>query len=299
MTFLDNEDEDATPRAGKYKVLALVMIFVAGGVVWFSSRTEREPDGQSADSPPSVVETQRPKSSIPSMGTLVVTANVPEAWVVVGSKRVGQAPFRSDAFEVGLFRVRVESEGYAPFAGNVRVRPGEIAELAATLERALPSLRVSSDVLGASVFLDRRYIGATPVNIEKVTPGQHQLTLSAEGFDVHAETLTITDEHREIRVRFKDAKLNERVAVIHKHRMGSCEGHVIADNDGMSYKTDNQKCAFRLSYAGIQRFEVDYIAKNLHLKSQKGRKYNFTEPNGDADALFVFHKNVSAYMDKK
>ncbi len=275
------------------------MLLVAGGLIWFTSRPEREPSAQPGHSPPPAVGAEEaPPEAAPSTGILVVTSNIPGAWVFVDRKRVGQVPFEDDHFAAGLFRIRVEGEGYAPFVGNIRVRPGRTAELAATLKRPPPSLRVTSDVPGATVFLDRQYIGTTPVDIDEVVPGTHQLTLSAEGFDMHAETVTLTEGHHELMVSFKSVELNERIAVIHRHGMGRCEGRLIADTAGLRYETQNKKDGFSLPYSELERFEVDYVEKNMNLKARKGRNYNFTEPSGNADALFVFHKNVSAYMER-
>jgi hypothetical protein len=279
---------------------------VAGGLVWFMSRHESEPSAQPESSLPPVVTTEEPppeappstRGNIPTTGILVVTSNIPAAWVFVDRKRVGQAPFEDGDSAAGLFRIRVEREGYSPFEGNIRVRPGRTTELAATLKRHPPSLRVTSDVQGATVFMDRKYIGTTPVDVQEVFPGEHQLTLSAEGFDMHAETVTVTEGHHELMVSFKSAELNEGITVIHKHRMGRCEGSLIAENTGLRYETENKKDGFILPYSDLERFEVDYVEKNMNLKVRGGRNYNFTEQSGNADTLFVFHKNVSAYIQR-
>jgi hypothetical protein len=37
---------------------------------------------------------------------------------------------------------------------------------------------------------------------------------------------------------------------------------------------------------------VDYQDKNLRIKLRKGKQFNFTDPDGNADRLFVFHRDV-------
>ena len=161
-----------------------------------------------------------------------------------------------------------------------------------------PSLHIVSDVEGATVFLDRNYIGATPVVIDAVEPGEHQLTVSADGYDMYTDTVTVTTGRNEVRVSFEEeaSQLLEFVSVVHKHGFGNCSGTLYADNHGIRYETDH-KDAFNIMYDSLERFEVDYIEKNMNLKVRKGRNYNFTETSGNADALFVFHKNVQAYLD--
>ena len=39
-------------------------------------------------------------------------------------------------------------------------------------------------------------------------------------------------------------------------------------------------------------FEVDYLEKNLRIKPRQGKRYDFTDPQGNADPLFVFHRDV-------
>ena len=39
-------------------------------------------------------------------------------------------------------------------------------------------------------------------------------------------------------------------------------------------------------------FEVDYLKKNLRVKIRGGKIYNFTDPDGNADRLFVFQRDV-------
>ena len=45
---------------------------------------------------------------------------------------------------------------------------------------AAPSLRVESDVPGAMVFLNRKYLGTTPLVSREVTPGSHQLNVQVD-----------------------------------------------------------------------------------------------------------------------
>jgi hypothetical protein len=43
---------------------------------------------------------------------------------------------------------------------------------------------------------------------------------------------------------------------------------------------------------------VDYLEKRLRLKLQKGKRYEFTDPDGNADRLFVFHRDVEKARDR-
>lgn len=159
---------------------------------------------------------------------------------------------------------------------------------------ATPSgvLRVRSDVPGAMVFLDRKFLGETPLEVDGLTPGTHQLNVSVEGYEGHAQQVEIGDTPAEVQVRFKEVRLDAAVPVVHKHGMGSCAGRLLADTQGIRFETANANDAFRLGFAELERFEVDYLKKNLRVKQRGGRTWNFEHPEGDADALFVFHRDV-------
>ena len=44
---------------------------------------------------------------------------------------------------------------------------------------------------------------------------------------------------------------------------------------------------------------VDYLEKNLRVKQKSGKTWNFTDKAADnADALFVFHRDVEAARKK-
>ena len=145
---------------------------------------------------------------------------------------------------------------------------------------------------GAQVFIDRKFIGNVPVTIEDLDPGQHRLNVSADGFEGIARTIDVEPGAREMTVRFREVRLNAALPVVHKHRIGSCSGRLIASADGIRYETSNKDDAFSAPLGDMEAFEVNYQERNLRIKVRKGREYNFTDPERDADRLFVFHRDV-------
>ena len=45
-------------------------------------------------------------------------------------------------------------------------------------------------------------------------------------------------------------------------------------------------------------FQVDYLSKNLRVQPRKGKRYDFTDPDGNADRLFVFHRDVDRARER-
>lgn len=193
-----------------------------------------------------------------------------------------------------------------PRAADRRPSPAASApEAAAAPEAKLPTsspapevskptgvLRVRSDVPGASVFLDRRFLGTTPLDMDGLDPGQHRLNVSVDGYEGHAQSVSIGETPAEVDVRFKDVRLDLSIPVVHKHAMGSCTGRLIADPRGLRYETTKSEDAFTIAFDEVDTFVVDYLKKTLRVKKRGGRTWTFEDPNGQADPLFVFHRDV-------
>jgi len=154
------------------------------------------------------------------------------------------------------------------------------------------TLRIDSDVAGAQVFIDRQFIGAAPVSTTEVKPGTHQINVSAPGYDQYAQSIDLSAGSRDVMVRFKEVRLDAKAEVVHKHGIGSCRGTLVATPQGLRYDTTNKSDAFVVALTNLEMFEVDYLEKNLKVKIRGGKQYNFTDPMGNADSLFVFQRDV-------
>ena len=156
----------------------------------------------------------------------------------------------------------------------------------------LVTLRIDSDVAGAQVFIDRQFIGAAPITTTEVKPGTHQINVSAPGYEQYAQSIDLTPGSRDVTVRFKEVRLDAKADVVHKHGIGSCRGTLVATAQGLRYDTTNKGDAFTVPLTNVETLEVDYLDKNLKVKIKGGKQYNFTDPMGNADSLFVFQRDV-------
>jgi hypothetical protein len=195
------------------------------------------------------------------------------------------APVVPAPSSAGATRPRAERPAAAPPAAPATPAGVEVVPDAGTL-------RIETDVPGAQVFLDRQFIGTAPVTAANVKPGTHQLNVSAEGFDGIARSIDVEPGSRDLMIRFREVRLDARLAVVHKHRVGSCRGELVATPQGLQYTTDDKDDRFTAAFADLEAFQVDYQEKNLRVKLRKGKQFNFTDPDGNADRLFVFHRDV-------
>jgi hypothetical protein len=161
------------------------------------------------------------------------------------------------------------------------------------------TLNVSSDVDGAHVFVDRKYIGNTPLKTSDVTPGRHQLSVSADGYDGVSEGVDVSDAApTDLYVSLRTVRLNVSVPVVHKHAFGSCEGTLRADPAGLRYDTANTSDAFAVSLSDLEVFSTDYAQKTLKVKQRGGKTWNFTTKAATADPLVSFQQAVDHARQK-
>ena len=183
-------------------------------------------------------------------------------------------------------------------AAPKKAPPKPVEEAPAPAAPTTASLSLDSDVPGASVFIDRQFVGNTPLKLDNLEPGTKRVQLTATGFDSVQRTIELSPGPNTITLRVKEVSLSVRTPVVHKHGMGSCDGTLSATLDGLRYDSANKDDAFTLSYAQVEQFAVDYLQKNLRVKQKGGKTWNFTNKNDNADVLFVFHRDVEAARKK-
>jgi len=207
----------------------------------------------------------------------------------------------ADSGEAGKDETAAAASGAdteAPPPAPAPARPAPAARERAGAPPAAPPaprtvLRVTSDVPGAFVFVDRRYVGVTPLETDDVEPGERQINVSAEGYDgVSTRVSVVRGETTEVRLPLKEVRLDAAVDVVHRHRLGSCEGRLTANLRELRYTPTEGKDGFTLALDAIGTFSVDYPGKTLTVKSRDGRTWNFTTRAPNADPLFVFHRDV-------
>lgn len=196
-------------------------------------------------------------------------------------------------------RVGPETKRVEPAAPPPVERPARRAPVAGAEPAPAPAaaprvglLTITSDVAGAQIFIDREFVGTAPVRAHEVAIGAHKVNVSAPGFEGVAETIDVEPGPRELMFKLREVRLDAEIDVIHKHRMGSCTGRLVATPQGMRYETSDRSDRFDVALSDFETLEVDYLKKNLKLKIRKGRSFDFTDPEGNADHLFVFHRDV-------
>ncbi|OFW28549.1 MAG: hypothetical protein A3H97_05375 [Acidobacteria bacterium RIFCSPLOWO2_02_FULL_65_29] len=131
-------------------------------------------------------------------GRLVIRSTPAGATAFVDGREVGKTPVTLREVERGAHTVRVAREGYVPEQRRVTVtaaRPSQLLTFAldrARTARPAPTLppgavrtadvTVESRPAGASVFVDGRLVGRTPLKLAAVAAGDHSIALELDGY---------------------------------------------------------------------------------------------------------------------
>ncbi len=76
------------------------------------------------------------------------------------------------------------------------------------------------------------------------------------------------------------------------------QGTLSAAPDGLTYATSNASDTFASPLLDLTGFDVNYLEKTLKVKLKGGASFTFTDPDGNADHLFVFQRDVSKVRDR-
>jgi hypothetical protein len=113
-----------------------------------------------------------------------------------------------------------------------------------------------------------------------------------------ATSIDVEPGDRDILIKLREVRLDVTADVIHRHGVGSCRGRLVATPHSIRYESSNRDDTFTTPLLTLETFQVDYLEKNLRVKLPKGRQFNFTDPEGNADRLFVFHRDVEKARER-
>lgn len=127
-------------------------------------------------------------------GRLSVTTTPAQAKIYVDGKLAGEAPLEDFELPEGEHAVGIGLDGHRHIKRTVEVPGGDSVKVAVNLERLGGTLRLTSDPGGASVFVDGKDIGVTPLFALHLDPGEHDLRVEAGMHVPWARELKVKDE---------------------------------------------------------------------------------------------------------
>ena len=119
-------------------------------------------------------------------------------------------------------------------------------------------LRVKTDVSEVTVLFDGKEAGKTPLTLNDVAAGSHQLTLLKPGYEDHSEAVQVAaGATARVFVVMKPLpapppKFPVEFYAIHQHRAGACSGILTVTAEGVDYRSHDGHDVFHLPFAEMK-----------------------------------------------
>jgi serine/threonine protein kinase len=163
---------------------------LAGGVTWLivSNRSSTATIDAKADALVVVGS-----ATVPALtGSLDVDSKPIGAEVVIDGKSIGVTPVRADIKADIAVDVRLHKIGYVDYVDRLKVAAGASVRMSPTLVVAPSSLAVETDPIGASVSLNGRVLGISPLRITDLAPTiDATIVIAKPGFSSYDGKITL------------------------------------------------------------------------------------------------------------
>ncbi len=183
---------------------AAVALLLLGFLLYLGTRQIwRSPavDGLAADAGAAV---DSGEAMIPGETALLSIRTRPvEALVFVDGRRVGSTPLIDYEIGTGTRTLRIEKTGYLPLDTSITLGLNQTPSFTFSLREDTPApaaadagtLVVRSEPTGATVWLDGRSAGQTPLTMRDLKPGTHRLVLRKAGFQDYTRSVSVAARH--------------------------------------------------------------------------------------------------------
>jgi hypothetical protein len=114
-------------------------------------------------------------------GMLYVKSDPPGATVVIAGEERGKTPVLIKGLAPGEFTILLRIAGAKPVTRQATVEARKVTTVDVAMEVPSATLTIISEPLEATVFLDQRDVGKTPITLEKLAAGAHHLLLLKRG----------------------------------------------------------------------------------------------------------------------
>jgi TonB family protein len=179
---------------------AAVMFLIAAGVVVMlvlGGRGEPTAPAPVAVATPEVAAPTPAagEPAVPSIGRLLVESQPPGAEVSVNGDYRGITPLDLAGLPLGEYEVRMELKGFEPRTQTVSLT-SDAPEypVKASLTRlgpALGSAEILSDPVGATVSIDGREVGVTPLPAYRLRPGSYRVDIAKDGYETWSGSVVV------------------------------------------------------------------------------------------------------------
>lgn len=136
-------------------------------------------------------------SCLTNKGKLSVDSYPQNSEVYLNGKYIGITPLE-ESFNYGIYKLEVKKIGYKDFIKEIKIERGKETFVIANLEKSTGGLIVKTVPDGATLYVDGKNYGTTPIEIEDLEIGEHEIVISKEGFAQIIKKVEIKEDKVEI-----------------------------------------------------------------------------------------------------
>lgn len=125
-------------------------------------------------------------------GSVVINTIPDGAEVLLNGTQYGFTPFEGLLME-GDYELVLNKDMYHQKIEQIKVEPDTSLQYTFRLRPKFGKLELTSEPMGAEVFLDDNLVGKTPLKIDKVPSGEHEIFIRMEFYEDVFKTYTIAD----------------------------------------------------------------------------------------------------------
>ena len=210
---------------------------------------------------------------------LVIETEPEKASVFIDGKLAGTTPFQRK-YEEGEYTYRIEKNRYHNMAGKIKLKNNK-KRLELTLKPKFGNLKVTSaPENGMTIYIDEKNTGKkTPGTLERISSGEHKVTLESQWYQPQTKQVTIQDEQ----ISTINFELEQVFATV------SVETKPAADIiiDGEKKGENSWQGRLLEGVYTIKAEKENYYSDSTQLKVTVGQeeniKFDLKEKTGDAD----------------
>ncbi|GMT49209.1 MAG: hypothetical protein IEMM0008_0748 [bacterium] len=139
-------------------------------------------------------------------GTLIVKTRPKGAYIFLDNKHLGRSNFKKPV-AVGYHKIEILKNGYRKKVGSIFIQRGKAKKLTFKLNKKdqLGGLLITSEPSGADTFVDLKYVGKTPVKVDKLSIGIYKVRIEKKGYKYSYTTVAVKGK-KHLKVSFRMRK---------------------------------------------------------------------------------------------
>jgi len=136
-------------------------------------------------------------SCLTNKGKLSVDSYPQNSEVYLNGEYIGVTPLEK-SINYGVYKLEVKKSGYKDYVKDIKIERGKEILIIANLEISTGSLIVKTEPDGATVYIDGKNYGVTPLEITDLEIGEHEMVISKDGYAQIIKKIEIKEEKVEI-----------------------------------------------------------------------------------------------------